>query len=147
MSTLRVDAEYAPECPQCGRRQSLDMSASRSSRLKSLILDKICNLDYVSRAGYRDDGREVTVVVIHDSSPDRDDEMFLEIGSRGREVGREMRDRMITPLAIQDGPDLPKGVLVGYRSIYRRGRMRRANIQRGARGRASTTGASVNRSM
>ena len=96
------------------------MSTGSASKLESLILEKICSLDYVSRAGYVDDGREVTVLVIHDDNPDRDTEMFLEVGRRGRYVEDGTPDRMISPLAIQDGPDLPEGILAGTKVIYER---------------------------
>ena len=89
-------------------------------RLESLIVDKICSLDYVSKAGYSDNGQEVTILVIHDDNPDRDAAMVCEIGDRGREIEDMMPDRMISPLAIQDGSDMPADVLCGYRAIYTR---------------------------
>lgn len=90
------------------------------SRLESLIADRICSLDYVTRAGYRDDGQEVTILVFHDDDPDRVGEMISEIGRRGREIGGEMPDRMISPLSIHDGPDVPADVLRGYEAVYTR---------------------------
>ena len=91
------------------------------TRLESLIVDKICSLDYVSRAGYSDNGREVTILVIHDDNPDRDAAMVCEIGDRGREIEDVMPDRMISPLAIQNGSDMPAGVLCGARQSTREG--------------------------
>ena len=96
------------------------MSTARASKLESLILEKICNLEYVSKVGYIDDGREVTVLVIHDDNPDRDTEMFLEVGRRGRDIEDETTDRMISPLAIHDGPDLPEGILANSKVIDER---------------------------
>ena len=97
------------------------MSTVQASRLESLILEKICGLEYVSRVGYIDEGREeVTILVIHDNDPDKDTEMFLEIGRRGREIEDETPDRMISPLAIQDGDDLPEGILADSKVIYER---------------------------
>ena len=97
------------------------MSTARVSKLESLILEKICGLDYVSRVGYIDDGREeVTILVIHDDDPDRDSAIVRGIGDGGRAIGREIRDRMITPLAIHDGPDLPDGIIADSKVIYER---------------------------
>ena len=97
------------------------MSTARESKLESLILEKICSLDYVSRVGYIDDGREeVTILVIHDHDPDRDLVIVRGIGGGGRAIGREIRDRMISPLAIHDGPDLPEGILANSKVIYER---------------------------
>ena len=48
------------------------MSTARESKLETLILEKICSLEYVSRVGYIDaGGEEVTILVIHDDDPDR----------------------------------------------------------------------------
>lgn len=95
------------------------MSTLQVSRLESLILDKICRLDYVSKAGYSDDGHEVTVLVVHDDDRERDPEILHGIVSGGIEIEREMPDRMISPLAIQDGTDLPEGLFFG-KVVYTR---------------------------
>ena len=98
------------------------MSTVQVSRLESLILEKICNLEYVSKVGYIDDGREeVTILVIHDDDPDRDSAIVRGIGDGGRAIEDEMPDRMISPLAIHDGPDLPEGILANSKVIYERG--------------------------
>ena len=97
------------------------MSTLQVSKLESLIVDKICSLGYVSKVGYSDDGVEVTILVIHDDNPDRDSAMVCEIGDRGTEIEDEIPDRMISPLAIQDGPDLPEGILGGRKTVYVRG--------------------------
>ena len=52
------------------------MSAVQAPRLESLIADKICSLDYVSKVGYRDNGREVTILVVHVDNPDKYGAMF-----------------------------------------------------------------------
>ena len=96
------------------------MSTLQASRLESLIVDKICSLEYVSRAAYSDDGREVVILVIHDHNPDKDIEMFTEIGRRGRKIEDEVPDRMITPLAIHDGPDLPDDYCGSRKVVYAR---------------------------
>ena len=70
---------------------------------------------------YSDDGQEVTILVIHDDIPDSDIEMFTEIGRRGRKIEDEVPDRMITPLAIHDGPDLPDDYLDDHKVVYARG--------------------------
>lgn len=98
------------------------MSTLQVSRLESLILEMICSLDYVSMAGYSDDGREVTVLVVHDNDPDRDSAIVRGIGNGGRAIGREIRDRMISPLPIPGGPGLPTGILSGSKVIYERER-------------------------
>ena len=96
------------------------MPTLQVSRLESLIADKISSLGYVSRVGYSDDGQEVTVLVIHDDDPERDRAMVLELTRRGIEIEHEIPDRMISPLAIQDGPDLPGGILAGCKEVYAR---------------------------
>lgn len=90
------------------------------ARLESLIADKISSLGYVSRVGYSDDGQEVTILVIHDDDPERDSAMVLELTRKGIKIEHEMPDRIISPLAIQDGPDLPEGILAGCRAVYAR---------------------------
>ena len=62
------------------------MSAAQAPRLESLIADKICSLGYVSKVGYRDNGREVTILVVHVDNPDKYGAMFREIGDRGTEI-------------------------------------------------------------
>ena len=96
------------------------MSTLQATKLESLILDKICSLDYVSKAGYSDDGQEVTVLVVHDDDRKRDQEILHGIVGGGIEIEREIPDRMIGPLAIQDGDDLPEGIFFGRRVIYAR---------------------------
>ena len=96
------------------------MSTVQASRLESLILDKICGLEYVSRVGYSDDGQEVTILVIHDDDRERDLEILCGIGDKGMEIEDEMPERMISPLAIQDGDDLPEGIFAGSKVIYER---------------------------
>ena len=96
------------------------MSTLQVSKLESLILKKICSLEYVSRVGYSDDGQEVTILVIHDDDRKRDLEILCGIGDRGIEIEDELPDRMIVPLAIQDGDDLPEGILIGSKVIYER---------------------------
>lgn len=96
------------------------MPALQAPRLESLIVDRICSLGYVTRAGYRDDGQEVTVLVFHDHDPDRLGAMISEIGRRGREIEEEIPDRVISPLSIHDGPDVPADVLRGYEAVYAR---------------------------
>ena len=96
------------------------MSTLQVSKLESLILKKICSLEYVSKVGYSDDGQEVTILVIHDDDRKRDLEILCGIGDRGREIEDELPDRMIVPLAIQDGDDLPEGILIGSKVIYER---------------------------
>ena len=90
------------------------------SRLELLIADKISSLGYVSRVGYSDDGREVSILVIHDDDPKRDSAMVLELTRKGIEIDHEIPDRMVSPLAIQGGPDLPEGILAGCRAVYAR---------------------------
>ena len=96
------------------------MSTVQASRLESLILDKICGLEYVSKVGYSDDGQEVTILVIHDDDRERDLEIFCGIVNKGIEIEDTMPDRMICPLAIQDGADLPEGIFDGSKVIYER---------------------------
>lgn len=96
------------------------MSTVQVSRLESLILDKICTLGYVMRVGYIDDGREVTVLVVHDDDPGRVSKTIDEIGDRSIEIEDEVPDRMITALEINDGPDLPEGILADSKVIYER---------------------------
>ena len=97
------------------------MSTLQVSRLESLILEKICSLEYVSKVGYSDNGQEVTILVIHDDDRKRDLEILCEIGEKGRGIEDEMPDRMISPLAIQDGYDLPEGILFGRQGHLRKG--------------------------
>ena len=96
------------------------MSTVQASRLESLILDKICGLEYVSKVGYSDDGQEVTILVIRDDYRERDLEIFCGIVNKGIEIEDTMPDRMICPLAIQDGADLPEGIFDGSKVIYER---------------------------
>ena len=104
-----------------GRRPARPLSAIQVSKLESLILDKICGLEYVSRVGYIDKGREeVTILVVRDYDPGRVGEMISGIGDGGRAIEDEMPDRMISPLAIDDGPDLPDGILAGSKAVYER---------------------------
>ena len=94
------------------------MSTARASKLESLILEKICNLEYVSKVGYIDDGSvEVFILVVHDDDPDRDSAIVRGIGDGGRAIGREMRDRMITALPI---PDSTKDDIADSKIIYER---------------------------
>ncbi len=103
------------------RRPARSLSTIQVSKIESLILEKICSLDYVSRVGYIDDGgEEVTILVIHDYDPDRLSEMISGIGDGGRAIGREIRDRMFSPLSIHDGPDLPEGIIDDSKIIYER---------------------------
>ena len=98
------------------------MSAIQASRLESLILDKICRLDYVSRVGYIDEGREeVIILVVHDDEPGRIGEMIRGIGDGGTAIEHEIPNRMFSPLSIQDGDDLPAGILMGSKVVYERG--------------------------
>ncbi len=93
----------------------------RPSKLEPLIHEKICSLDYVSKVGYIDGGREeVFILVIHDYDPDRLGEMISGIGDGGRAIEDEFPDRMFSPLAIHDGPDLPEGILADSKVIYER---------------------------
>ena len=96
------------------------MSTLQVPKLESLILEKICSLEYVSRVGYSDDGQEVTILVIHDDDRKRDAAILHGIVSRGIEIEYELPDRMISPLAIQDGDDLPEGIFIGRKVIYER---------------------------
>ena len=97
------------------------MSTVQVSRLESLILEKICGLEYVSKVGYIDDGsEEVFILVVHDYDHDRDRAMVRGIGDGGRAIGREMRDRMITPLPIPNGPGQPKDTIDDSKIIYER---------------------------
>ena len=94
------------------------MSTIQVSKLESLILEKICSLDYVSRVGYIDDGREeVTILVIHDDDPDRDSAIVRGIGDGGRAIEDEMPDRMITALPI---PDSTEDAIDDSKIIYER---------------------------
>ena len=118
-ATRRPDP--APESLIKGPRVGRSMSTVQLSRLESLILEKICGLEYVSRVGYIDEGRgEVTILVIHDDDRKRDAEIVRGIGDSGRAIEDEMPDRMITPLAIHDGPDLPEGIIADSKVIYER---------------------------
>ena len=96
------------------------MSAQQVSRLESLILDKICSLDYVSKVGYSDNGREVTIVAVHDRDPDRDGEMVREIGDGGTAIEDETPNRMIITMAIGNGPDLGDDYLDDQTVVYTR---------------------------
>ena len=97
------------------------MSTVQVSRLESLILEKICSLEYVSKVGYIDEGREeVTILVIHDDDRARDGAILQGIGNGGTEIEHEMPDRMIIPIPIHGGPDLPEGILFGTKIIYER---------------------------
>ena len=40
------------------------MSTVQASKLETLILEKICTLDYVSRVGYIDDGGEEVTILL-----------------------------------------------------------------------------------
>ena len=88
--------------------------------MESLILDKLCTLEYVAKVGYSDSGREVTIIVVHDDDRERDLEILRETGDRGTEIEDEMEDRAVIPLAIQDGADLPDGIFAGCKVIYER---------------------------
>ena len=92
----------------------------QAARLESLIADRISSRGHASRVGCSDDGQEVTILAVHDDDPERDSAMVREIGNRWTEIEHEMPDRMISPLAIQDGPDLPEGILAGCRHVYTR---------------------------
>ena len=96
------------------------VSTLQVSKLESLILDKICRLDYVTMAGYSDDGREVTILVIHDDDDDRFGEIIRGICSGGTSIEHEMPDRTVITVPIHDGPDLPDDVLAGRKAIYTR---------------------------
>ena len=96
------------------------MSTAQVTRPESLILDRICTLGYVMRAGYIDDGREVTVLVVHDDDPGRVPRTIDEIVDRSIEIEDEVPDRMITALEINDGPDLPEGILADSKVVYER---------------------------
>ena len=96
------------------------MSTLQVSRLESLILDKARSLEYVAKAGYSDDGRTVTILAIHDDDRERDSEILRGIGDMGTEIEDEMADRVVVTMAIQDGPDLPEGMLHGRRVVYER---------------------------
>ena len=98
------------------------MSTQHVSKLESLIIDKLCSLDYVSKAAYIDGGQRVTILLIHDFDPDRLGEMIRGIGNMGTAIEDEMGDRTILPLAIHDGPDLPEGILFGHKLVYERKR-------------------------
>ena len=77
-------------------------------------------MDYATRAGYRDGGQEVTIPVFHDDDPDRLGAVIDEIGRRGLEIEGEVPDRMISPLSIHGGPDVPADVLRCYKAAYTR---------------------------
>ena len=92
-----------------------------ASKLEPLIHEKICSLDYVSRVGYIDEGREeVFILVVHDYDPDRLLEMIDGIGDGGTAIGHVFPDRMFSPIPFDDGPDLPKDILAGSKVIYER---------------------------
>lgn len=120
MPAAQANIQGGVECPWCGHRFALEMSAQQAARLESLVLDKICGADRASRAGYKDDGREATILVVHDYDPERLGETIRGIGNMGREIGKEICDRMITPIAINDGHGLPEGILIGCKAIYTR---------------------------
>ena len=88
------------------------------TRLESLILEKICTLSYVAGAGYTDDGREVTILVVHDDAGDKDLEMVRELSRRGTEIEHEMPDRMISPVPVNNAPGLLEGELFSSKVIY-----------------------------
>ena len=96
------------------------VSTLQASKLESLIHDKICSLDYVSMVGYSDDGREVTILAIHDDDGDRFGEILRGICSGGTSIEHEMPDRTVVTVAIHDGPDLPDGILAGTKTVYTR---------------------------
>ena len=66
-----------------------------------------------------------------------------EIGDGWREIEGMMPDSMISPLAIQDGSDMPVGVLCGYRAIHTRRGGTRAGRTAQAAERARQGSASV----
>lgn len=117
---MRLQARSVARCfvknPCLGR----PMSALQASKPESPILDKMCTLDYASKAGYSDNGQEATILAIHDDDRERDLEILRETGDRGTEIEGEMPDRAIIPLAIQGGADLPVGIFVGRKAIYER---------------------------
>lgn len=90
------------------------------SKLESLILEKLCTLDYVRGVGYSDDGREVTILVVHDPAGSRDAEIVYEITRRSVEIEHEIPDRMISALPTCNAPGLPEGGLFGSKVIYAR---------------------------
>lgn len=94
------------------------MFALQASKLESLILEKLCSLDYVRGVGYSDDGQEVTILVAHDPAGDRDAEVVYEISRRGTEIEREIPDRMISPLPILNAPGLPECELFGTKVLH-----------------------------
>ena len=96
------------------------LSTLQVSRLGSFIAEKICSVGCVSRAGYRDDGRVVTIRVIHDDGPSTIGATIDELTRRGIEIEDKIPDRMISPPAIQDGPDMPDGILGGCKAVYAR---------------------------
>ena len=117
MSALEVEPAGAAECPKCGHRAGRPLRAPDAPGLESLILEKICSLEYVSMAEYGEDGREVTIHVIHDYDPERLGEMIRAIGDGGTVIEHEMPDRGIIALAIHDGPGRPDFFL-GYKVVY-----------------------------
>ena len=97
------------------------MSTVQVSKIESLILEKICSLDYVSRVGYIDDGsEEVFILVVHDHDPDRDSAMVRGISDGGTAIEDEMPGRMITALPIPNGPGQPKDTIADSKVIYER---------------------------
>jgi len=100
--------------------RAIPLSTLQVSRLESLIAEKICGMGRVSRVGYRDDGREVTILVIHDDGPSTIGATIDELTRRGIEIEDKIPDRMISPLAIQDGPDMPDGIPGGCKAVYAR---------------------------
>lgn len=107
----------------------------------------MCSLDYVTRAGYSDDGREVTVLALHDDGSDRHDVMIPEIIDRGTEIEDELHDRMINSLAIQDGSDVPADIFRGCKAVYERDARGRTKGPSGSGSRASTAGAPTSGSL
>ena len=94
------------------------MSTIQVSKLESLILEKICGLEYVSKVGYIDDGSvEVFILVVHDDDPDRDKAMVRGIGDGGTAIEHEMPGRMITALPI---PDSTEDAIDDSKIIYER---------------------------
>ena len=96
------------------------MSTVQVSKLESLILEKIGGLEYVSKVGYSDDGQTVTILAVHDDDRKRDSAILRGIGNMGTAIEDEIDDRVIITMAIQDGPDLPEGILVGRKVVYER---------------------------
>ena len=97
------------------------MSTIQVSKLESLILEKICGLEYVSKVGYIDaGGEEVFILVVHDHDPDRDLSMVRGIGDGETAIEDEVPGRMITALPIPNGPGQPKDTIADSKVIYER---------------------------